>query len=221
NYTKSKEIISTVVVFAKILCIEVIEGCEYWMLHSVVLEKLDDEGEYGVMSRHRDQPTSRAKKLRCCDQCGNRKGSLKCHQQIHTVAKPYLCGVCGKSFTDSANLKRHQRIHTGEKPYLCGVCGKSFTDSANLKRHQRIHTGEKPYLCGVCGKSFTGSANLKRHQRIHTGEKPYLCGVCGKSFNRPVTCVGGVSGTYQIVNIISKPTQNGSHYHDLCSFIGF
>ncbi|KFZ64678.1 Zinc finger protein 41, partial [Podiceps cristatus] len=44
-------------------------------------------------------------------------------------------------------LLTHQRSHTGETPFLCAVCGKSFTVLSNLVRHRRVHTGEKPFRC--------------------------------------------------------------------------
>lgn len=45
------------------------------------------------------------------------------------------CEVCDKTFSTRTNLTRHKITHEGRKPYICNVCGNSFTQNGSLKSH--------------------------------------------------------------------------------------
>jgi len=127
-----------------------------------------------------------------CDICNkgfNQYVQLKNHSVIHLKenniadipnwAKPKLCDICQKTFSDSKALKKHvQSVHSMLKPYICQICGYKSSRKANLKLHVRQHSGEKPYQCDEC-EYRTGDLNsLRRHKKLHSGEKPYACSLC-------------------------------------------
>ncbi|KAM5298397.1 LOW QUALITY PROTEIN: zinc finger and SCAN domain-containing protein 23-like [Ctenodactylus gundi] len=147
-----------------------------------VLECRDTYDHEGKLERRR--VSSLAQRPYICGECGKTftQNSIRIEHRTHTGEKPYECGDCGWAFSQRSGLFQHQQLHTGEKHYQCSVCGKAFSQNAGLFYHLRIHTGEKPYQCSQCSKSYSRRSVLIKHQRIHTGERPYECEQCGKNF---------------------------------------
>lgn len=60
----------------------------------------------------------------------------------------HSCPACPKSFPSPYKLQRHYVIHTGQKPFICTLCGTSFTQSGHLKTHlQKVHHPRLPPDC--------------------------------------------------------------------------
>merc|ERR1719464_672568 len=55
--------------------------------------------------------------------------------------KPYVCEICGASFSQNKNLAVHVAAkHEGKKPFQCELCGVSYREKRCLQRHSlRMH----------------------------------------------------------------------------------
>lgn len=50
----------------------------------------------------------------------------------------YHCHLCGKIYKYNHHLKRHLTSHSGAKPFICSLCGKSFTRKDSCRDHMRL-----------------------------------------------------------------------------------
>ncbi|XP_029556617.1 zinc finger protein with KRAB and SCAN domains 1-like isoform X2 [Salmo trutta] len=80
----------------------------------------------------------------------------------------HQCPDCGCCFAQQRNLEEHRNIHTGARPFVCGVCGKAFCHRRTLNKHTRIHSWERPFQCTDCGQTFKLKDTMKRHQVSHS-----------------------------------------------------
>ncbi|XP_062554376.1 zinc finger protein 420-like [Armigeres subalbatus] len=143
-----------------------------------------------------------------CNRIFKHLKNLQCHVKNHGKASiPFMCDICGKTFTQKGTLTIHTRLHTGERPYTCQLCQKGFVDKNEMRRHYNMHFNQqsklyipnadqiaspvdvgmqgkkyKQYACKICGRQLTTSTALAKHITTHTGEKKYQCDFCDKRF---------------------------------------
>lgn len=60
-------------------------------------------------------------------------------------------------------------LFTGIKPFVCAVCGTTFTRQHSLNYHMLIHNNESRFACPECDRTFRHPSHFKEHLRKHTG----------------------------------------------------
>ncbi|GFR94268.1 zinc finger protein 208 [Elysia marginata] len=163
------------------------------------------------------------------------KSLMLYHIRLHKDVRPFKCDKCPKSFISENALKKHSLTHS--KPYVCQVCGMSFSRRYLLTDHfkktcifkvgklkadavkattvqnqsslsisksiqsnleeegqekegtketvneeKRKHSGSTgdSYFCEPCGKHFTVYETFLRH--MNTFSKPTACKYCKQMF---------------------------------------
>ncbi|KAG6866228.1 hypothetical protein C0991_007253 [Blastosporella zonata] len=82
---------------------------------------------------------------------------------IGTAVYPCLIAGCKKTFSRLYSLRAHQRVHAIHRPYRCNLCPASFARNHDLKRHIKLHD-RKAWKCGGCDKVFSRRDAIKRHK---------------------------------------------------------
>lgn len=95
---------------------------------------------------------------------------------IGTAVYPCLVPGCRKIFTRLYSLRAHQRIHAVHRPFRCAVCPASFARNHDLKRHAKLHE-KKAWQCAGCDKMFSRRDAIKRHKNSSAarGGKGEIC----------------------------------------------
>lgn len=95
---------------------------------------------------------------------------------IGTAVYPCLIAGCRKTFSRLYSLRAHQRVHAMHRPYRCAACPASFARNHDLKRHIKLHE-KKGWQCGGCQKMFSRRDAIKRHKNgsRNRGPKSQAC----------------------------------------------
>ncbi|KAF9023949.1 hypothetical protein BDZ89DRAFT_1069485 [Hymenopellis radicata] len=102
--------------------------------------------------------------------------SLPQSSSIATAVYPCLISGCQKTFSRLYTLRNHQRVHAVERPYRCTSCPASFVRNHDLKRHVKLHD-KKAWKCSGCDKIFSRKDAIRRHKKVsqNHGAKGQAC----------------------------------------------
>ena len=53
------------------------------------------------------------------------------------ISNPFLCNLCGRSFSGIQYLRKHEKIHTKSTIFTCSVCSYAFSNLYLLSAHER------------------------------------------------------------------------------------
>lgn len=100
------------------------------------------------------------------------------------IVHRFFCVVCTDiSYIRKIDYDRHvANVHTLEKPFTCGICHRQFAQDRELKTHMHRHNPKLP--CKICNRSFSFEGTLRAHMRSHYEPVcQFSCEFCTKSFS--------------------------------------
>lgn len=82
-------------------------------------------------------------KCRYCDLTFRDSEKIVEHEFRHTLPGIMSCTMCNRIFKHLKNLQCHVKNHgKAAIPFMCDICGKTFTQKGTLTIHTRLHTGK-------------------------------------------------------------------------------
>ncbi|XP_015922622.1 zinc finger protein 14-like [Parasteatoda tepidariorum] len=124
-----------------------------------------------------------------CDTCNQRYLFKPVIEVSNGHLKPYLCTICGKSFSNRISLTNHSISHKEQrKRFSCNICYEAFPTLHGLDKHEKSHIqinvlpDGSCYPCKLCYESFTFQHQLESHYNdTHFGEFKYECNICKRN----------------------------------------
>lgn len=107
------------------------------------------------------------------------------HMNLHAGMKPFMCQLCGKSYSTLSRLHTHQQhVHSDKNSwYKCSICERGFPTVPKLRSHMDMHSTDYVHICRTCNKSYKSEKNLKSHVQFAHNKKQFKCKNCKASFN--------------------------------------
>ena len=119
---------------------------------------------------------------------------------------------CGKAFVTPSKLLRHIYSHSGIRPFMCNVCGKSFSQSANLKTHVKnthpesctqilVPTPESMSTDSVTTAANSGNSSGSGDYESSVAVKsevsrPFMCNLCTKTYSESESLKNHIKNTH-------------------------